>query len=105
MMTTAWRIFRWQDQSCDNSQGAGRHRRRHLRRAGAWAPADRAGHRHAAATKPRLAMNSGVPLAVWLTTIGGFLAIVAFDLLVVARKRSQVRPRSAIGWLAGYITL
>lgn len=50
-------------------------------------------------------MSGGVPFAVWLATIGGFLAIVAFDLLVVARKRSQVRPRSAIGWLAGYITL
>lgn len=50
-------------------------------------------------------MNSGVPLAVWLAMIGGFLAIVAFDLLAVARKRTQVRPRSAIGWLAAYITL
>jgi TerC family integral membrane protein len=49
--------------------------------------------------------SDGVPLAVWLTTIGGFLAIVAFDLLVVARKRGRVRPRSAIGWLAGYIAL
>ena len=50
-------------------------------------------------------MNSGVPLAVWLATIGGFLAIVAFDLLLVARKRARVRPRSAVGWLAAYIAL
>jgi TerC family integral membrane protein len=50
-------------------------------------------------------MNSGVPLAVWVATIGGFLAIVAFDLLVVARNRSRVRPRSAIAWLAAYVTL
>jgi TerC family integral membrane protein len=50
-------------------------------------------------------MSDGVPTAVWLATIGGFLAIVAFDLLLVARKRGQVRPRNAIGWLAGYITL
>jgi len=50
-------------------------------------------------------MSDGVPTAVWLATIGGFLAIVTFDLLLVARKRGQVRPRSAIGWLAGYITL
>jgi len=50
-------------------------------------------------------MTDGVPLAVWLATIGGFFTIVALDLLVVARKRGQVRPRSAIGWLAGYIML
>ncbi|HXT92209.1 MAG TPA: TerC/Alx family metal homeostasis membrane protein [Trebonia sp.] len=50
-------------------------------------------------------MSDGMPPAVWLATIGGFLAIVAFDLLVVARKRGRARPRSAIGWLAGYITL
>jgi tellurite resistance protein TerC len=49
--------------------------------------------------------GNGVPLAVWLATIGGFLAIVAFDFLVVARKRDRVRPRSAVGWLAGYIAL
>lgn len=49
--------------------------------------------------------GSGVPLAVWLATIGGFLAIVTFDLLVMARKRDRVRPRSAVSWLAGYIAL
>jgi len=50
-------------------------------------------------------MNGGVPLAVWLATISGFLAIVALDLLVVARMRVRVRPRSAVAWLAGYIAL
>jgi TerC family integral membrane protein len=50
-------------------------------------------------------MSGGVPLAVWLATIGGFLVIVTFDLLVVARKRARVRPWSAIGWLVAYIVL
>lgn len=50
-------------------------------------------------------MSGGVPLAAWLATIGGFVAIVAFDLLVVATKRARVRPRSALSWLAAYVTL
>ena len=50
-------------------------------------------------------MSGGVPAAVWCATLAGFLAMVSLDLLVVSRRRRQVRPREAVGWLAGYVFL
>lgn len=50
-------------------------------------------------------MSGGVPTTVWVATIAGFIAIVVFDLLVVARRRERVDIRSAVGWLAAYVAL
>jgi tellurite resistance protein TerC len=50
-------------------------------------------------------VNSGVPATVWLLTVVGFLAVVAFDLIVVARRRRHVDTRSAVRWLLGYVAL
>jgi tellurite resistance protein TerC len=50
-------------------------------------------------------VSSGVPVWVWAATIAGFLAIVAFDLLVMARRREHVTTRTAVVSLLGYVVL
>jgi tellurite resistance protein TerC len=50
-------------------------------------------------------MSGGVPAWVWILTVGGFLGIVAFDLLVMARRREQVSPREALYSLLAYVGL
>ena len=50
-------------------------------------------------------MSGGVPAVVWALTIAGFVAVVVFDLAVVARRRERVGVRSAVGWLAVYVAL
>jgi tellurite resistance protein TerC len=50
-------------------------------------------------------MNGGVSGLVWALTIVGFLAVVVFDLAVIARRRERVDARSAVRWLAVYVAL
>lgn len=46
-----------------------------------------------------------VPLWVWLATIGGFIAVVAFDFVLVARKPHEPSFRECAVWTVFYVTL
>jgi len=48
---------------------------------------------------------SAVPLAVWIGTAIGFLAIVALDLVVIARRSTAVSIRQATLWVLFYVAL
>jgi TerC family integral membrane protein len=48
---------------------------------------------------------SAVPLAVWVLTALGFVAIVALDLAVIARRRAAVTIRQATLWVLFYVAL
>jgi len=48
---------------------------------------------------------SAVPLAVWIATAAGFLAIVALDLVVIARRSAAVSIRQATLWVVFYVAL
>jgi len=48
---------------------------------------------------------SAVPLAVWIATTAGFLAIVALDLVVIARRSAAVSIRQATLWVVFYVAL
>jgi TerC family integral membrane protein len=48
---------------------------------------------------------SAVPPAVWALTALGFLAIVALDLAVIARRRAAVTIRQATLWVLFYVSL
>lgn len=50
-------------------------------------------------------MSGGVPAAVWVLTISGFVLVVALDLLLVSRRRTEITTRSAVRWLAAYVGL
>ena len=50
-------------------------------------------------------MSGGVPAWVWILTIAGFVGIVAFDLLVMARRREHVAARTALLSLLVYVGL
>ena len=50
-------------------------------------------------------MFSAVPLAVWIGTAIGFLAIVALDLVVIARRSTAVSIRQATLWVLFYVAL
>ena len=50
-------------------------------------------------------MSGGVPLWAWVLTVAGFLGVVAFDLLVMARRREQVSTRAAVYSLLAYVGL
>jgi TerC family integral membrane protein len=50
-------------------------------------------------------VSGGVPLWVWLLTVAGFLGIVCFDLLVMARRREHVATRAAVHSLLAYVGL
>jgi tellurite resistance protein TerC len=50
-------------------------------------------------------VSSGVPTWVWALTVAGFLGVVAFDLVVMARRREQVTTRAAVLSLLGYVAL
>jgi len=50
-------------------------------------------------------MSGGVPAWVWVLTVAGFLGIVAFDLLVMARRREHVSTRGALYSLVAYVGL
>jgi TerC family integral membrane protein len=48
---------------------------------------------------------SDVPAVVWLATVGGLLAVVAVDLVVIARRRRTVTMRDATTWVVVYVAL
>ena len=50
-------------------------------------------------------MVSVMSPAVWVLTIIGLLAIVAFDLIVIARRKSAVTIRQATLWVVFYVAL
>jgi tellurite resistance protein TerC len=50
-------------------------------------------------------VSGGVPAWIWALTIVGFLGIVAFDLLVMARRREHVATRTAVLSLLVYVGL
>ena len=50
-------------------------------------------------------MFSSVPLAVWLLTLLGFLAVVALDLVVIARRDTAVTMKQATLWVSVYVGL
>lgn len=50
-------------------------------------------------------MSGGVSLTVWLLTIAGFVVVVALDLALVSRRRTEVTTGSAVRWLAAYVAL
>ena len=50
-------------------------------------------------------MSGGVPLGVWVLTVAGFVSVVAFDLLVMARRREKVSTRAALSSLLAYVGL
>jgi tellurite resistance protein TerC len=50
-------------------------------------------------------MNGGVPAWVWAVTVLGFVGVVAFDLLVMARRRTEVSTRAALLSLLAYVGL
>src|SRR3954465_4497941 len=52
-----------------------------------------------------MCMFSSVPLAVWLLTLLGFLAIVGLDLAVIARRDTAVTMRQATLWVVFYVAL
>ncbi len=50
-------------------------------------------------------MVSVMPPAVWVLTIAGLLAIVAFDLIVIARRDHTVTIKDATRWVLFYVGL
>jgi TerC family integral membrane protein len=48
---------------------------------------------------------SDVPTVVWLATVGGLLAVVAVDLVVIARRQRTVTMRDATTWVIVYVAL
>ena len=46
-----------------------------------------------------------VPAWVWLATVGGLLAVVVLDLVVIARRRREVTMRDATLWVLLYVGL
>jgi TerC family integral membrane protein len=48
---------------------------------------------------------SDVPTVVWLATVAGLLAVVAVDLVVIARRRRTVTMRDATAWVVIYVAL
>jgi TerC family integral membrane protein len=48
---------------------------------------------------------SDVPAEVWFATVAGLLAVVAVDLVVIARRRRTVTMRDATTWVAVYVAL
>ena len=50
-------------------------------------------------------MFTHFPLTVWLATITGLIAIVAVDLVVIARRKRTVTFRDALMWVAAYVSL
>jgi TerC family integral membrane protein len=48
---------------------------------------------------------TAVPPAVWLLTALGFVAIVVLDLVVIARRKSEVTIRQATLWVLFYVAL
>ncbi|HEY1486057.1 MAG TPA: TerC family protein, partial [Micromonosporaceae bacterium] len=50
-------------------------------------------------------MFTHFPLTVWLATIAGLIAIVAIDLVVIARRKRTVTFRDALMWVAAYVSL
>jgi TerC family integral membrane protein len=48
---------------------------------------------------------SDVPTVVWLATVGGLLAVVAVDLVVIARRKRTVTMRDATTWVVVYVAL
>src|SRR4051812_21270680 len=44
-----------------------------------------------------------VPLWLWIATIGGLLALIALDLVIVDRKPHEVKPGEAARWVIFYI--
>jgi TerC family integral membrane protein len=46
-----------------------------------------------------------VSIAVWVLTIAGLLVIAVVDLIVIARRRAPISPRTALTWIAVYVTL
>jgi tellurite resistance protein TerC len=50
-------------------------------------------------------MVSAVPAHVWILTIVGLLAIVAFDLIVIARRNHTVTIKDATRWVLFYVGL
>jgi TerC family integral membrane protein len=48
---------------------------------------------------------SDVPNVVWLATVVGLLAVVAVDLVVIARRQRTVTMRDAIIWVIVYVAL
>lgn len=45
-----------------------------------------------------------VPLWLWLATIGGLLALIALDLVIVDRKPHQVTTGEAARWVIFYVS-
>jgi tellurite resistance protein TerC len=50
-------------------------------------------------------VSGGVSVTVWVLTILGFVLVVALDLLLVSRRRTEVTTRSAVRWLLVYVGL
>ena len=50
-------------------------------------------------------MVSVMPTVVWVLTIVGLLAIVAFDLIVIARRNHTVTIKDATRWVLFYVGL
>ncbi|TCN29674.1 tellurite resistance protein TerC [Kribbella orskensis] len=50
-------------------------------------------------------MVSAVPTHVWIITVIGLLAIVAFDLIVIARRKHTVTIKDATRWVLFYVGL
>jgi TerC family integral membrane protein len=48
---------------------------------------------------------SDVPTVVWLATVAGLLAVVAVDLVVIARRQRTVTMRDATTWVVVYVAL
>ncbi|MEC3974130.1 TerC family protein [Amycolatopsis sp. H20-H5] len=44
-----------------------------------------------------------VPLWLWVATVGGLLALIALDLVIVDRKPHEVKPGEAARWVIFYI--
>jgi TerC family integral membrane protein len=50
-------------------------------------------------------MADAVPTGVWIATIGGLVAIVVLDLVVIARRRREVTMKDATLWVGFYVGL
>ena len=46
-----------------------------------------------------------IPTWLWIATIGGFVAILAFDLILVDRRPHEFTTRDAARWIAVYVAL
>lgn len=46
-----------------------------------------------------------IPTWLWIATIGGLLAVITFDLLLVGRSNTVFGPRQAVRWVIFYIAL